>query len=517
MSTLVLGVVVCPLLALLVAAMANADVVKRPNILLAISDDQSFPHAGAYGDRAAVTPHFDRLAKQGVLFWRAYAGSPGCSPSRAALLTGRHHWQVEHAGTHGSSFSARFATYPDLLEAAGYFVGHTGKGWGPGVPGPGRESNPAGPAFNKLRLKPPHSGFRNTDYAANFADFLSQRPEGAPFCFWYGGSEPHRGFTAGSGLKDGGDPDKVSVPGYLPDVPEVRSDLLDYAREVQHFDEHLGRMVKLLEERGELDNTLIIVTSDNGMAFPRAKANCYEHGVHVPLAISWPQQVGGGREIRDLVGFVDLAPTILAAAGLPGLASRSNMSGSSLLDLLTSDRTGLVDAQRRAYAGRERHSSSRYNNSAYPQRCMRSDRWLLVHNFRPTRWPAGTPWKFEGSRAGPPHGGYHDIDACPTLSLLVERRSDPDFRRFLELAVAKRPEFELFDVEADPDCLENLASHPEHRSLLARLQSELHEYLRRTGDPRALDGGEVFETYARLSGSIRRFPSAREEAERTAP
>ena len=476
----------------------------RPNVLLAISDDQSFPHAGCYGDSAANTPHFDRLAKSGALFWRAYAGSPGCSPSRAALLTGRHHWQIEHAGTHASSFSHRFAVYPDLLEQAGYFVGYTGKGWGPGnFKAGGRQRNPAGAAFARHKLESrPTTGIRNLDYAANFEDFLQQKPEGQPFCFWYGASEPHRAFEAGSGERDGGKIERAKPPGFLPDTREVREDLLDYYREVQHFDEHLGKMLDVLEARGELGNTLVIATSDNGMAFPRAKANCYEFGIHVPLAISWPQRIPAGRDVRDLVGFVDLAPTILAAAGV---AAPGVMSGESLLPLLTSKQSGLVDADRRAFSGRERHSSSRFNNSAYPQRAMRTGKWLLIKNHRPDRWPAGAPQKMDGDRPGPEHGGYHDIDACPTLTLLIERRQDPKVADFFHWSVDKRPMWELFDVEADPDCLQNLALNSSHSQLLAQLQDELEAYLRRTGDPRELDGGEVFETYRRYS-PLRRFP-----------
>lgn len=495
----------CVLLLAALCIIAPARAAERPNILLAISDDQSFPHTSAYGYVAVDTPAFDRVAREGVLLTRAYCGSPGCSPSRAALLTGRHHWQLENAGTHASSFSARFDTYPDLLERAGYVVGYTGKGWGPGnFQAGGRTRNPAGPAFNRHKLpQKPTRAVSGNDYAANFAEFLQQRPAGGPFCFWYGGSEPHRAFEAGSGARDGGQAELATPPPFLPDMPEVRDDLLDYCREIEHFDEHLGRMLQLLEESGELDNTLVVVTSDNGMAFPRAKANCYEYGIHVPMAVRWPAQVPAGRRVADLVGFVDLAPTFLEAAGqdVP-----PPISGRSLLPVLQSERSGLVDPGReRVFSGRERHSSSRYNNSAYPQRAMRTGDFLLIRNFRPHRWPAGAPQKYDGDQLGPPHGAYHDIDACPTLTLLVEGREDPELAKYFHLAVDKRPEYELFNVRDDPACLFNLASDEAHQPLLAQLQRQLNDYLRRTGDPRVLDGGEIFETYNRYS-RLRRFP-----------
>src|SRR5690554_2681597 len=128
---------------------------KPPNILFAISDDQSYPHASAYGSQWVQTPAFDRVAEEGVLFLNAFSASPGCSPSRAALLTGRNAWQIEDAGTHASEFPSKFVVYPDLLENAGYFVGYTQKGWGPGNwKISGRTRNPAGELYNKHKLQP---------------------------------------------------------------------------------------------------------------------------------------------------------------------------------------------------------------------------------------------------------------------------------------------------------------------------------------------------------------------------
>ncbi|MEO1995249.1 MAG: sulfatase-like hydrolase/transferase, partial [Planctomycetaceae bacterium] len=184
----------------------------RPHILLAISDDHSFPHAGAYGDQGVRTPAFDQIAQHGLLFRNAFAASPGCSPSRAALLTGRNTWELEHAGTHASTFSDTFSVYPDLLEQAGYFVGYTGKGWGPGnFRDGGRTRNPAGPMFQR-RKKRVRSGISSTDYAANFIDFLEQRPDEQPFCFWFGCHEPHRSYERGSAIAAGKSLDSASVP-----------------------------------------------------------------------------------------------------------------------------------------------------------------------------------------------------------------------------------------------------------------------------------------------------------------
>lgn len=484
----------------------------RPNILFVISDDQSYPHASAYGAEFVNTPAFDRVAHAGALFHNAFSPSPGCSPCRAAMLTGRHTWQIENAGTHASSFPAKYLVYPDLLEQGGYFVGYTGKGWGPGNWDETRQRNPAGVVFNERKLERPYSGISTTDYGANFEDFLAARPADQPFCFWVGGHEPHRRFEAGSWEKEGKTLDTAEPPAFLPDRPEIRADMLDYAVEIEHFDSHLGRALDRLAELGELDNTLVIATSDNGMAFPRAKANCYEYGAHMPLAISWPARIPAGREIDDLVGFVDLTATILEAAGVIHPGGESALAGESILGLLSSESAGLVEPERNGvYFARERHSSSRYENWTYPQRALRTQRYLYIRNFKPDRWPAGDPQKYdEPGKLGPPHGGYHDIDACPSLTFLIENRADPEIRPYYLMAVDKRPGEELFDIVADPACLENLAYRSEHAETLAGLRKRLEDYLAETGDPRVTGNGDIWESYKRYS-PIRTFPEPPDE------
>ena len=302
----------------------------------------------------------------------------------------------------------------------------------------------------------------------------------------------------------------VDVPAFLPDTQEIRGDILDYYVEIEWFDSHLARAMAKLEAIGELENTLVIVTSDNGMAFPRAKANCYEFGVHVPLAIMWPERVKGSRESTDPVSFVDLTATILEAAGVvhPALGKAALApSGQSLMPLLASGKSGRIELTRtHVYSGRERHSSSRYNNWTYPQRCLRSDQYLYIRNFRPDRWPAGDPQKFNSpGKLGPMHGGYHDIDACPTLTFLIENRNDPRYKPFFHLSVNKRPGEELFDIKKDPDCLNNLALDPTFLKVTQKYRDEMDAFLKKTGDPRANDNGDLWESYKRYS-RMRSFP-----------
>jgi len=459
---------------------------KQPNILFAISDDQSFPHTGAMGDRVVKTPAFDRVAESGVLFTNAICGSPGCAPSRASILTGRGPWQLEEAGTHASYFPTKFMgqVYPDILEKAGYHVGYTGKGAGP-ANFKGWPHNPAGKPYQARKFDHVPEGIRNNDYAANFADFLADRPSGQPFCFWYGASEPHRRYKQGIGLASGKKLEDVVVPPFLPDCDVVRSDILDYYVEIEWFDTQLGKMLDMLEEAGELDNTLVVVTSDNGMPFPRAKAFMYEYGIHLPLAVSWPAGFAGGRRVEDLISFMDFAPTFLEAAGLP---VPEVMTGRSFLDVLRSGKSGIVDQTRsRALSGRERHSHARFDNLGYPSRALRTHEYLYIRNFAPERYPAGDP------------PGYYDIDASPSKTYLLEHKDEPGVRELFELTCGKNPAEQLYDIRKDPGCLENLADSPEHAQVKATLKKELEDTLLAQGDPRMTGNGDIWESYPRFN------------------
>lgn len=479
---------------------------QRPNILIAISDDQSYPHASAYGNASTTTPAFDRVVRQGVLCNNAFVAYPSCSPSRASLLTGRFPWQIEHAGNFSSTFPPKYVVYPDILEDAGYWVGYTGKGWAPGDwRGTGRLRNPAGTEYNRFQMPSPE-GINSNNYARNFKLFLTGRPKGKPFVFWFGSTEPHRRYQNGIGRQRGKRLADADVPAFLPDTPVIQSDMLDYSVEIEWFDSHLGRMLQTLKEMGELDNTLVVVTSDNGMPFPRAKANVYEFGIHVPMAVMWPAQIPGGRVIDDMISFVDLAPTFLEAAGVehPGPYP---MAGASLLAILKSERQGLVDRSRTAvFASRERHASARYKNYGYPQRVIRTHDYLYLRNYEPGFWPAGQPraYDFDGTLK-PMHGAYYDIDASPSKSLLVDGRDDPAIARFFEMAVGKRPDEELYDVKKDPGCVRNLATDSEFADIKQELRSRLEAFLADAGDPRVMGDGRVFRTYRRMVRG-NRFP-----------
>jgi N-sulfoglucosamine sulfohydrolase len=459
---------------------------KRPNILFAIADDWSWPYASVYGARAVQTPTFDRIAREGWLFSNAFTAAPQCSPNRAATLTGRNIWQLEEAGTHASIFPNKFVVFPDLLEKAGYHVGFTAKGWGPGDWRRGGWShNPAGHEYSSLqRSSVPANGISKTDYAANFAAFLERRPDDVPFFFWFGAHEPHRRYEVGSGARAGKNRDDVTVPSFLPDDPIVRNDLLDYFLEVEWFDSQLGAMLARLESIGELENTLIVATSDNGMPFPRAKANLYEYGTHVPLAIRWPERVKAGTVSEALIGFIDFAPTFLEVAGV---APPAEMTGRSFLNLLTTSQSSAAEPPHDCVlTGRERHTHARYDNLGYPSRAIRTQEYLYIRNFKPDRWPAGDP------------DGYHDTDESPTKTFMIEKRDI--YPELFEAAFGKRPAEELYDIRNDPGCMHNLAARDEYAAVRKELSEKLNRLLVAQKDPRALGTGDIFESYPRVSG-----------------
>jgi N-sulfoglucosamine sulfohydrolase len=489
--------------------LSHASDSGRPNILFVISDDQSWPYASAYGANWVKTPGFDRVAKKGILFNNAFVTSPGSSPSRASILTGRYPWQIEEAGTHGSSFPVKYKVFTQVLEENGYLTGFTGKPWGPGDwEISGWKQNPVGKEYNQKKLKPPYSGISNVDYSGNFELFLSERKGGQPFFFWFGAHEPHRGFEKGSGLKEMKDESGPKVPGFLPDNSILRQDLLDYAVEIEWFDKQLVKILSKLDEIGELERTLIIITGDNGMPFPRAKANCYDAGLHVPLAICWGSKIVSGQVSDDLISLVDIAPTILEAAGLK-FNGGYPMTGKSFLKPLTSKKFELQNREQGIFAGRERHSSARYDNRGYPQRIIRTDKYLFITNYHPEYWPSGDPQAYKNdSTLGEMHQAYLDIDDSPTLNYYRQTNTkDPGFLPLFLAAMAKRPAEELYDIVNDPACMNNLAGKPEFENIKKQLAERLTNRLKETGDTRQTGPDpEIWETYPRLKGDIRKFP-----------
>jgi N-sulfoglucosamine sulfohydrolase len=472
---------------LLLLSGCNSFKKKPTNILLCIADDASYPHMG--GECQWVkTPGFDKVAKEGIKFTNAYTPNSKCAPSRSCIITGRNSWQLKEAANHFCYFPQEFKTFPEVLKENGFYVGYTGKGWAPGEPGTvdGKERELVGKAWNNIKTVPPTKGISQIDYAANFEDFLSKKPAGQSFCFWYGGHEPHRNYEYGSSIKAGKKlSDLDSVPNFLPDATEVRTDMLDYALEIEYFDLHLSKMIEILKKNNELENTLIIVTSDNGMPFPRAKSDEYEYSNHMPMAIMWRDFIKNpGRVVDDYVSFIDLSPTILDAAKIPWENSgMQSLTGKSLKPILENKKS------KQAFSdfiliGKERHDVGRPDDWGYPIRGIIMDDFLYIMNFRNDLWPAGDP-----------QTGYPTVAGSPTKTKILQLRNDPDTRYFWELSFGKRVREELYDLNNDPDCLKNLAEREEYSSIKSTLSSKMKFELIAQKDPRMFGHGEEFQKY----------------------
>ncbi len=470
------------LLTALLGAVSVSAAASRPNILFAIADDWGWPHAGVYGDPVVKTPAFDRLAKEGVLFQHAYISSPSCTPSRNAILTGQYHWRLGPGANLWSTLDTKHRTYPLLLEEQGFFVGHWRKAWGPGNLDNWGNKNPAGKNYPSLDA------------------FLDARPGEKPFCFWLGASDPHRPYKAGTGVASGMDLSKIKLFEHYPDNETIRSDVADYYFEVQRFDNDVAVAMEKLEKRGLLENTIIVMTGDHGMPFPRCKGNLYDCGARVPLAVRWPGAVKPGRVVEDFVSTTDLAPTFLQAAGvkIPGV-----MTGRGLLPILKSDKSGRIEAARdHVLTGKERHVAAQEapDSGGTPMRAIRNHDHLLIRNYRPDRWPAGTP---NYTKAFLPGSWLGDCDNGPAKTYIAgHEKMDEEHRFKYQLAFGKRPAIELYDCRVDPGQTNNIAYLPANRQLVQKLLKQLKEELVATEDPRELGrGDQTFDPVPYLGGA----------------
>ncbi|MEM9644062.1 MAG: sulfatase, partial [Planctomycetota bacterium] len=404
----------------------NSDSTKRPHIVMCFADDWG-AYASAYGklnpggvNDVIRTPHFDQIASEGVLFTNAYVSAPSCTPCRSSLLSGQHFWRCERASILlGAIWDFSIPSYPMLLEDNGYRIGHTYKVWSPGSPanaphgGTRTAFNSAGRAFNGFSQNAMKGDDREAGKQAlldevrgNVRSFLDGDGDGKldgdqPICYWFGPTNTHRKWIAGSGKTLWGiDPDELKgkMPSYLPDVPVIRQDFADYLGEAMAFDASLKVIREELARVGIEDDTMMVISGDHGIpGVSRGKCNLYDLGTHVPLAIRWPAGMEvNNRVVSDFVSLPDLAVTFLDVAGV---SKTPNMTAKSLLPILASDQSGRVDATRDAvFTGRERHvDAAREGYLPYPQRAIRNDSHLYIINFEPGRTPMGDGAKLKGS------------------------------------------------------------------------------------------------------------------------
>lgn len=442
-----------------------------PNILLMIADDWSYPHASIYGDKVIQTPHFDKISEEGILFTNAYCATPSCTASRAAILTGKYPHELGQGASLHSSFPDSLVSYVEVLEGVGYQHGYAKKGWGPGKFEPTNAmDNPAGRKFD------------------DFQTFLENSDSSRPFVFWYGSNDPHRDYRPYMGKYVEMKAHNLELPSYFPDTEVVKDDVLDYYWEVERFDRRIGEVVRLLKEHNQLENTLIVITSDNGMPFPRGKATLYDAGTRIPLAMMWKGKIQPGQKVNDFVNLIDLFPTFMEVAGIQDYP----VSGRSLWSMLN-DKYDDNDRSH-VFLERERHAHSRKGNLSYPSRAIRNEDYLLIHNYAPDRWPSGDPTHIYSV------GTFGDNDPSPTKNVIMDSLNHP---YHYQLTFKKRSEWELFDIKEDQDQLNNRALDIEYNEVLEGLKSSLAKWQTNTGDLRAIDPHTSFWDEAAYYGSPR--------------
>lgn len=483
---------------------------QRPNILFAFGDDLGryfrIYHTLEGGNTPAAlvkTPNADRLSEEGALFVNAHVCAPSSTPCRSALLSGQYFWRTGlGAILQGAEWDDNIPSYPLLLQANGYHIGRTYKVWYPGTPanapygGDKNTFEKYGTDFCRfsqtvLQKTDPDEIEREKqrlydEVVGNFQQFLDARPSSdTPFCYWWGPWNTHREWEKGSGKKLWGiNPDdlKGKMPKSLPDVAEIREDFADYLGEIQAFDHALGLIIKKLEEIGELDNTVIVVSGDHGIpGFPRAKCNLYNFGTHVPLIIRYPPMVKAGRIIEDFVNLMDLAPTFLE---LGEIRPPKVMTGKSLVPILKADKSGQIDPKRTyVVTGIERHvAAAREGNLPYPRRAITTSRYKYIRNFAPDRWPIGCI----GNR-------YPDLDEGPTKNWFLANIHNERYQTEVQLGFGKRPYEELYDLERDPDEITNVAEDPAYSGIKRQLADLLDKELTESNDPRVQPGPCPFE------------------------
>lgn len=517
----------------------------RPNIVMAFADDWG-KYASAYGNLEpggindhVSTPNFDAVAGDGLLFTRAFVSAPSCTPCRSSLLSGQHFWRCNRASIlQGAIWDMSIPAYPLLLENAGYRIGHTYKVWSPGTPanaphgGKTCAYNRHGSKFNQFSQSATKNPDRDAgkqqlleEVRSNVRSFLDADNDGKPdnnqpFCYWFGPTNCHRKWIAGSGKELWGiDPDslKGKLPPFLPDVPVVREDFADYLGEAQAFDAGLGVLIEELKRVGAYENTILVVSGDHGIpGVTRGKCSLYDLGTQVPLAIRWPKGITTkGRVVDDFVSLPDLAPTFLEMAGVK---VPETMTARSLAPIFKSSASGSIDANRDAvFTGRERHvAHARTKNRPYPQRAVRTDQYLYIINFKPDRWPMGTGPGYGADKSAMPDyetlkentfAAFGDLDASPTKAWVITHREESS--TYFEYAVGRSPEFELYDIKKDPHCMQNLATLESAKDIRNELHQRLTDELKRTGDPRVSE--HVIFEYPPFTDSIQRKRNPRKQ------
>ena len=447
----------------------NAAAIAAPrNVVLVVTDDQG-QDAGCYGNPVLKTPHLDALAADGTLFKNAYCTTASCSPSRSVILTGQFNhangqYGLEHGYNHFRSYD-NVQSLPAMMSAGGYRTARIGKFH------VGPES-----AYHFETALPGNA--RNPVAMANACRELIESENDKPFFLYFCMSDPHRAQVAtwlpekpnsfGNRNRDKSrlgtepadyTPHEVVVPPFLPDTPACRAELAQYYESVSRADDGLGQLIKVLKAAGHYEDTLLIFISDNGIPFPGAKTSTYEPSLRLPCVVRNPSAGKHGIVSEAFVSWVDLVPTILDFADVKP-ARKTAFHGRSFLPVLEQERPNGWDE---VYASHTFHEVTMY----YPMRVVRSGQYKLI-------WNIAHPLPFPFAA---------DLWDSATWQDTLKRGDDFLYGKRTVKNLVDRPKFELYDLEADPDEIHNLADSPERHDLLVKMQNKLRDFQERTKDP----------------------------------
>jgi len=458
---------------------AATSAAARPNVILFIADDVSWDDLGCTGNPAARTPHIDRLAAHGRRFDAAYLVASSCSPSRSSIVTGRYPHNNGRASELHQPIAAHLPWFPQLLRAAGYHTGLSGKHhMSADAPTAGESAQPV--PFDHVDAGKTAG---NSGGHANWVKVVQERPKEKPFFFWFAALDAHRDWDGDREWREElygpkHDPAAVRVPPFLRDDPATRGDLASYYNEITRFDHYIGQVVATLEKEGTLANTLILILADNGRAFPRAKTRLHDSGMKTCFIAHWPAGLAQpGQSTASLVSTIDIAPTVLEAAGVTAPAT---LQGVSFLPVLKNPAAVV-----------RRHAFSEHNWHDYEAhgRAVRSEGYLYIRNHRPA-----LPWQ----------GPADSVRSPSHQALRTARAAGPLSPAQADVFLAPRPTEELYHTASDPEQLKNLAADPAHRAAKTRLATLLADWTDATGDtvPAQLTGdGFDRETGAAVKGA----------------
>ena len=438
------------LLILFATQLALAQPKNLPNIILFIADDVGWNDIGCYGNTAVFTPNIDRMAQEGIRFTNTYLTASSCSPSRTSIISGRYPHNTGSAELH-TSLPAEVPIFPELLKEAGYYTAQAGK-WHMG--------DDARRGFDVIHDDGKKNGIGGE---AMWLPTLRERPKDQPFFLWFASIDAHRPWGANA-FSEKTTYSKISPPPFLANTESTKKDLAQYYDEITRFDDFIGKVEEELRRQGVLDNTMIIIMSDNGRPFPRSKTRVYDSGMKTPFVVKWnaglPQK---GAVSNSLISVIDIAPTLLQLTGVDALPS---FQGKSFVPVLKDPARAF-----RNYV----FSEHNWHDQEALERMVRTPDYLYVLNLRPNLSNPGPA----DSNNSP---SFQDLKAIRDAGHLTAAQTD--------VFMVPRPAEELFDCRKDPLQLVNRASVPEYQDALKDMRQVLQQWRKETADttPEALTG-----------------------------